>query len=397
VPWPIVWMSIAPEEGKQRQVAREMVTWESLRELATFRAGKGCAVSLYVDLDPSAAPTPADAETRFHSLLARAQKLVDTQGYDHERKQALVRDLNRIRIWWEVDFDRDGSHGVALFASSLDGLWRTLSLTDAVEDRIRLEHDLFLTPLVPLVGRGDGALVAVVGRERGQVFRLRSGRLHEIVDQSEEQPGRHDQGGWSQARYQRHIEKLVHDHLKTVGTELGRRLRGPGKLEMVVVAPHELRGEFESALSPEARDAIVGWTTAEAHATPPEVLEVVRPILDETRARARKKAVERWQAEAGRNGRAAAGWEQTVEAATEGRVELLLVQPRASREAHRCPTCERGSANPGSCPVDGTELERVDDALDLVVHRVLAFGGSVVQVEEGALAEHEGIGALLRF
>ena len=378
-------------------MARETVTWESLRELATFRAEKGCAISLYVDLDPSAAPTPAGVETRFSSLISELQKDVDTRSYDHERKQALARDLNRIRVWWDVDFDRDGSHGVALFASSLDGLWRTLELPDPVEDEIRLERELYLAPLVPLVGRGDGALVAAVGRERGQVFRLRDGRLVEVVDQSEEQPGQHDQGGWSQARYQRHIEKLVHDHLKTVGTEVDRRVRGAGRLAMVVIAPPELRSEFESALSSEAREAIVGWATAEAHATPAELLEVARPLLEQARARQVSEAVERWQAESGRHGRAAAGWAQTLEAASDGRVDVLLVQAGANPQAYRCPKCERGSASPGACPIDGSELERVEDGLDLAVHRVLAFGGSVVTVDSDSLAGDDGIGALLRF
>jgi len=378
-------------------VARETVTWESLRELATFRAANGCAISLYVDLDPSTAPTPADVETRFHSLINEAQKDADARAYDHERKQALGRDLNRIRVWWDADFDRDGSHGVALFASSLDGLWRTLELPDPVEDEIRLERELYLAPLVPLVGRGDGALVAVVGRERGQVFRLRNGRLKEVVDQSEEQPGQHDQGGWSQARYQRHIEKLVHDHLKTVGTELDRRVRGAGRLRMVVVAPPELRGEFESALSADARESVVGWATAEAHASPAELLEVARPLFEQARAREVTEALERWKSEAGRNGRAVAGWAQTLEAASDGRVELLLVQDGANHEGYRCPKCERGSALPGACPVDGSQLERVEDGVDLALHRVLAFGGSVIPIDGDSLAAYEGVGALLRY
>src|SRR5581483_4426314 len=188
----------------------------------------------------------------------------------------------------------------------------TLPLPATVSDEVRLERELLVAPLVPLVGRGDGALVAFVGRERGQVFRLSNGRLEEVVDESEEQPGQHDQGGWSQARYQRHIEKLVHDHLKTVGGEIDKRLRRAGGLEIVVVAPPELRSEFESALSPEARDAIVGWATAEAHATPAELLEVVRPHLDQARARAETEVLERWQSEQGRNGRATSGWQQTL-------------------------------------------------------------------------------------
>ncbi|MBV8079823.1 MAG: hypothetical protein JO186_05535, partial [Actinobacteria bacterium] len=58
-------------------MARAAVTWETLRELANFRSESGCAVSLYVDLDPSTAPTPADAETRFNSLLNAAERATE--------------------------------------------------------------------------------------------------------------------------------------------------------------------------------------------------------------------------------------------------------------------------------------------------------------------------------
>ena len=48
---------------------------------------------------------------------------------------------------------------------------------------------------------------------------MRSSRLAigvVIGDRTEARPGKHDQGGWSQARYQRHIEHLVYDHLRHV-------------------------------------------------------------------------------------------------------------------------------------------------------------------------------------
>ena len=37
------------------------ITWEQLRELAAFRAQHGCAVSLYVGLDPSIGPVVTDS------------------------------------------------------------------------------------------------------------------------------------------------------------------------------------------------------------------------------------------------------------------------------------------------------------------------------------------------
>src|SRR5213078_5317869 len=121
----------------------------------------------------------------------------------------------------------------------------TLPLGDPVADKIAVGREFHLAPLVPLVGRGDGALIAVVGRERGTVYILRAGKLEELIDQFDETPGRHDQGGWSQARYQRHIEKLVHEHLREIADLVERwvrRLRGP---RLVIVASEETRAEFE--------------------------------------------------------------------------------------------------------------------------------------------------------
>src|SRR5256885_9916650 len=42
---------------------------------------------------------------------------------------------------------------------------------------------------------------------------------------SDEVHGQHDQGGWSQARYQRSVEKEVHDHLKRTAEVAFRRFQ----------------------------------------------------------------------------------------------------------------------------------------------------------------------------
>ena len=183
------------------------------------------------------------------------------------------------------------------------------------------------------------------------------GRLEEVVEHFHEQPGRHDQGGWSQARYQRHIEKLVHDHLKDVAETLDRQVRELGGPPLVIVASDETRAELEETLSHEVKKAIVGWTSADAHAGPAELLEDVEPLLESRHAEQETEAVEHWKEEAGRNGRAAAGWGPTLEAASDGRVELLLFQNGADRPAWECPACGRVGSEGGACPLDGTQME----------------------------------------
>src|SRR5437773_4980459 len=255
----------------------DTVTWSLLRELANFRAEKGCATSLHLNLDPSEVPTAGDAQTRMNALLSAAEK-TDRSELTHEQRAAVKADFERIARWFDDDFDRDGAQGLAVFAAGLDNFWRTLPLPARVPDRVKVGRDFYLAPLVPLVGRADGTIVAVIGREQGQLYRLEAGRLEEVAEQYDETPGQHDQGGWSQSRYQRHIEKLVQEHLKGVAQELDRSKRQLQSPKIVLVGSDEMRSEFTDALSAEVRAALVGWTPAKAQAGPTEILHAVMPV-----------------------------------------------------------------------------------------------------------------------
>jgi peptide chain release factor subunit 1 len=376
------------------------VTWDELRALAGFEAEKGCAISLYLDLDPSVAPTAGDASTRLNSLLdegARADG-ANRRELSHDQRQALRADFERIRRYFDADFSRNGAHGLAIFCAGLDNVWRPLPLTEPVSDEIKIGHLLYLAPLVPLVGRGEGALVVVVSREQGLIYRLQAGRREPLADHFDEQPRRHDQGGWSQARFQRHVDELAQEHLRRVADELDRLVRRLRSAQVVVVASEETWAEFSELLAQETRVAVAGVAQAEAHAQPPELLAAAAPVLERWRAERERDVVERWREEAGRDGRAAAGWQATLEASSDGRVEILLFQEGARREARRCPACGRIAADESKCPLDGTQMEHSPDGLDLAVHQTLAHGGTVWAVRHRRdLDPVEGIGALLRY
>jgi peptide chain release factor subunit 1 len=288
---------------------------------------------------------------------------------------------------------------VEVFAAELDRLFLPLPLPWPVEDEARIAQQLYLAPLVRLVGRGDGALVAYVGRERGDVYRLRAGELTPLVHETADVPGRHDQGGWSQSRYERHIETIVDRHLREVADALDRCVRELRDVRVVLAGTEETRSGFDALLSPEVRAALVGWVAAEAHVDGPRLLEAALPLLDGWRAGREEELLTRWREEAARNGRAATGWEETLQAASDGRVELLLVQEGADRPAYVCPACGRAQVVDGSCPLDGTTLQPADTGLDLAVHQTLTHGGTVEVIgeEHRDLEPVGGLAALLRF
>ena len=378
-----------------------VITWNRLRELAAFRAQNGMAISLYLGLDPSTAGTIPAAATKINSLLDAAQKstFANRSELTHDQKRGLQSDFERVRNYLMNDFDRAGTQGLAIFAAGLDTFWSANALSDNVPDRVCVGPDFHLKPLVPLVGRGEGAIVAVIDRERGLLFRLTNGRLETLSDLTEEQPGRHDQGGWSQARFQRHIDELAKDHLRTVETDLDNHVRRGLARQVVVVGPDEARAAFTDLLSVETSNCVVGSTAGEGNATPTELLGLATPFLEQARLAEETEALERWQEEAGRSGRAASGWDETLEAASDGRVELLLFQEGVDRQAYECPSCGRAQTQNGACPLDATRMEPRDDGIDLAVHRTLAHGGSVRALprERQELGLVEGIAALLRY
>ena len=155
------------------------ITLDQLRDLAAFRTDEGCAITLYLDLDPRTAPTPGDAQTRFNALLNEAEKsdAANDPSLTHDQRQGLQADFARMREWFANDFSREGLKGLALFAAGTEGFWRALPLPEPVSSSVTLDRVFHLAPLARLVGQGDGVLVAVVNRERGDVYRLRGGRL----------------------------------------------------------------------------------------------------------------------------------------------------------------------------------------------------------------------------
>ena len=376
------------------------VSWDGLRELAAFRAVNGCAISLYVDLDPSVTPTAGDLASRVNALLDEGMREISEPhgNLSHSQRRALREDMERVGRYFAEEFSREGARGVAVFAAGLDNIWKPITLIESIPDDVKIGREFYLAPLVPLVGRGDGALVAVVGRERGHLYRMRAGQLEEMVDRFEEQPGRHDQGGWSQANYQRHVDHLTGGHLRRVAEELDRHVRRLRSPRVVIVSSEDTKAELDDLLSHPTKDALAGWAQAEAHASPPELLPVVTPVLERWRRQQEERVAERWQEERGRNGRAAAGWQETLEAASDGRVETLLFHEGAEHPACQCPRCGRASVTGGNCPLDGVRMEPEANGLDLAVHQTLRHGGTVWALRTRRdLDPFEGIGALLRY
>jgi peptide chain release factor subunit 1 len=304
------------------------ITRERLRRLADTRPAEGKVLSLFVNLDPREFATAAARSTEIRSLLDRASRQVrDDESLTREERAALRADLERLQA--EIangGLDAKGAHGVAVFASGPAGLFEMLKLSEPIEHDPVIADTPFIAPLTA-IGPPERWCVLLVNRRTARLFCGASGELAEIELIRDDVPGRHDQGGWSQANYQRSIDKDAANHLKRTAEVAFARLKTDLPAGILVGAPQELVNDFESELHPYLRERLAGRLDIDVeHSTVEEVNRAAARHIERATQAKQDAALARLAEEFGAGtGRAASGLEDVLAALEEQRVETLLI------------------------------------------------------------------------
>ena len=371
---------------------------DELRRLAEVRLDRPIVLSLYLDLDPAQFATPPARATAIRSLLDEAERrLRERDALAHEDRTDLQASLQRAAALLEHDLPADGAHSVAVFASNAASLFEVLPLPRPVPSRVAIGRSPLVGPLARLERR-ERWCVALVSRRDARIFRGSPESLREVEQIHDVVFGQHDQGGWSQARYQRGIEKEKDDHLKHTAEALMKHFKRQPFQRLILGGPREVVADFESKLHGYLAARLAGRIEVDVDtATPDKVLEKTQPLFESIEEEREAAALDRL----GEGSRAALNLEEVLPALNERRVECLLLDERFSAPGTTCPEC--GWLGPGgerTCPVDGSELEQLDDLTEAAIELTLQQSAEVLAVRRRREELQEragGVGALLRF
>ena len=378
------------------------ITSERLRRLAGIRAGDAKVLSLFVNLDPREFPTPAARRTEVRSLLDRAARRVrDEDGLSHTAQASLRSDLERLEGELRAGgLDTKGAHGLAIFTASALELFAVLKLPEPVEHDPVIADTPFIEPL-SAIGAPERWCALLVNRRVARLFCGPGAALEEIEHIEDDVRGRHDQGGWSQPNYQRSIDKDADDHLRRAAQVAFDRLKHDLPAGLLVGAPAEVAGAFESHLHPYLRDRLAGRLDIDVeHASADDVRRAAAPRIEAAGREREDAAVARLiEAFAGGPARAASGLPEVLPMLHEQRVETLLVEAGFAAPGVRCPTCGwLGADDTAECPADGSATQHADDIVEAAVERALTQAADIHVLRDRAeLASHGHIAAVLRF
>ena len=303
------------------------ITRERLRRLADTRPAQGKVLSLFLNLDPREFATAPARSTEIRSMLDRAARRVrEHESLTHEERAALRADLERMQAELGDGGLAKGAHGVAVFASGPAGLFEVLKLSEPIEHDPVIADAPFIEPL-SAIGPPDRWCVVLVNRRTARLLCGVSGQLEEVELIRDDVHGQHDQGGWSQANYQRSIDKDAADHVKRSAEVTFARLKDALPAGILVGAPQELINDFERELHPYLRERLAGRLDIDVeHSTVDEVNRAAAKHIEQANRAKQDAALARLAEEFGAgSGRAASGLDEVLAALEQQRVETLLV------------------------------------------------------------------------
>jgi peptide chain release factor subunit 1 len=340
--------------------------------LAAFEPTGFPVLSLYLDARPD-----EHGRERFDAfvrkeLSARAK----TYAERSPERESFDADAARIQEWLKAEA-RASANGIAIFACSAADFFEAVQLEAPLDaSELFVGEQPHVYPLARLNDRFPRYAVVVADTDDARIFVIGLGAVEAKGEIENPKFRRSSAGGWSQARYQRHIDNFRLQHVKEVVDALERVVREEA-VDKVILSGDEvvlplLRGQLPKHLEDRVVDVLsLGTGTPES--------ELLRETMDAIRRRGAsddadlvRRAVEGYRG----GGLGVIGAAETRTALENGQVHELLI-----------------TATP-----DRVDAEGGHGYADELIKLARQTSAKVTFIEdETLLADADGVAALLRY
>jgi peptide chain release factor subunit 1 len=367
-----------------------------VEKLATFESQGVPVVSLYLN-----AQADEHGRHNFYSFVRkRFPERAKTYEPDTPERESLEVDLVRINRYLEQAIHR-ATQGIAIFAcSGANDFFEPVQLEVPIHDNRLFIYDRpHLYPLARLLDQYQRFAVVLADTNTARIFVMALGQAIKRNELQNVKTKRTQVGGWSQMRFQRHIENYHLHHAKEVVNAIERLLRDE-RIEHVMLAGDEetiiplLREQMSKELSARVIDVLsLGIDTSE------------RELLDESLIAYRRynslsdmEKVDHLLNEYRADGLAVAGVPQTLAALSNGQVEELLITASPSTLQFDKSEVEKVLAVYGKNEEEIKALEQRTVADELIKRATELSSARVTFIEDDSVLKNVGgVGALLRY
>jgi peptide chain release factor subunit 1 len=371
---------------------------KELHTLATFIAGPLPVISVYLNTQWRDPQQRARVTTFFERHLHQARALEPETA---AARESLARDLERLTHWGQHHLQSPGEStmpGVALFACAGADLWAEFPSPLPFEDEFTVADRPILRQLARLDEDYTNALLVLVDSRTARIYEVVLGGFLAETDFASDVPGRHKQGGWAQARYQRHVQEHIDRHSKEVAAYIASYMASHPHTHLILSGHDDIVAGFRHWLPPSVQAQVLETVSLDMHADRHRLLEVAQDVLQRHEREEELATVQLLVHRAGHGGLAVLGQQATLAAVNTARVHKLVMHRDFHSPGWRCRTCGALAVETHlQCALCGGEVTTVELG-EAMVQAVLQADGFVELVApDDRLAAYEGVGALLRY
>jgi len=330
--------------------------------------------------------------------LKEAQKLMKEE---EKFRKSLQSDSEKIQRYIEGLIHRaydERFKGIAIFACSGIDAFIIYRSSISFQNQFTISSKPSLRQLVQISDENKSAIAVMVDTDRAKIFEMSLGEIHLESQIESYVPGRHEQGGWSQMRFQRHIREHMHQHHKGVAEQLIKLFDEERCENIVLIGQEHILASFRALLPERVREKIKGGLSAKFEEESSNLAQKVIEYLHGEYFKEEHTIIEEVIATALARGAAAVGLRDTIEAINRGQVHRLVLDSDLKRQGWQCIKClALGDITALSCPFCNSAIETVDLAEEMI-RSVINRDGEVDMIKDHPeLNKYEGVGAMLRF
>jgi peptide chain release factor subunit 1 len=345
------------------------------------------------------------------------QELADlNEEFDEDSVEAesLKTDIEKIQQFLESEAD-EAANGIAVFAcSAADDFFETVQLdVPFPNNRLFAFERPHLFPLVRLVEQNPRYAVLWSDTNKADIYVFGGENTINLetetqakVEEIENQVTQSTKvGGWSQARYQRHIGNFHLQHAKETVEELEKLMRD-AKIEYLVLCGDErtIMPILRPQLSKAVEASVIATLNLSQYASEQEIREKAREVMDAENTQRDTERVQRmYDAAKAAAGLGTMGVEDTLSALSNGQVEELIISSSFNTIKYSPKKLKKilKAYLPGDDNSTGDDLPDVKEirqVADELIIRALNSSAKIVFIEdESLLKEANGVGAVLRY
>ncbi len=379
-----------------------MMTRDKIEALSGVSTPEWPTISLYLRIDKER--IDEDFTIRLKNLVTDAADNLDP-NYSHEQRKAVLDDLDRVKEFVRDEQDRYG-RGLALFVNSHEDLWEAIEIPAQIESSMTIGPSTNVYPLIRLLEKVEPYCTCLISRDQSRIFYSDLGRIAELSQTRDDMvPGQHEQGGWSQARYERHIQEHVRSHFKDTAGQLQELAQNRPFRLLVLGGTDEVVSSFVETLHQYVKDRHVGTVRLLPEANINEVEHDSQDVIGRWLEGEKQRTLDALKNQAPEGDLRATGIQGTIRALQRGQIMTLILDESFETPGAVCQNCgslqvpeETGSAKCIYC--DGPLEERENIVPDVVLG-AFQQGARVIFLDSDdqrqQAREFGGVGALLRF